>query len=165
MMRRLFLPLLAGCLLFASCASTPPAGDGAGDSGNSSSQGNQEEVNQAFEKVYHDYGQLLIMEGADKYQVQYGDTLSSIAKDFYGKDNGYYFPLIMLASSQTVLDPDLIEPGMSLTVPDLQRNLQDSAVRDGLRPFFTEISDVYRNKQNSTAERTRQELLKIAEGL
>lgn len=164
-MRRLFFPLLAAGLLLVSCASTPPDGSAGGESRSASSQDNQEEINQAFEKAYQDYGQLLIMEGAEKYQVRYGDTLSSIAKDFYGKDNGYYFPLIMLASSQTVLDPDLIEPGMSLTVPDLQRNLQDSAVRDGLRPFFKEISEVYRNKQNATAGRTRQELLNIAGSL
>lgn len=157
-MKRFFLPLVAISLLFVSCASSPtePTTD---------SVPTQENFDQAFEEVYHNFDQVLIMDGAKEYQVKYGDTLSSIAKDFYGKDNGYYFPLIMLASSQTILDPDKIEPGMTLTVPDLQKNLGDTSVHQNMKKFFQEIADVYKTKKTATAKKTREELLKISKAL
>lgn len=150
-MKRFFLPLVAFSLLLVSCASTPTK--------------TAEEVDQAFEEVYSNFNQMLIMDGAKDYKVKSGDTLSSIAKDFYGKDNGYYFPLIMLASSQTILDPDKIEPGMTLTVPDLQKNLDDKSVHQGMKKYFNEIADVYKTKNTATAKKTREELLNIANQL
>lgn len=160
------LLLLSLCLVFVSCASTPPTqGDGNSYYGTGDGNTGQKEVNEAFEGVYNQYEQFLIMDGSKEYRVKYGDTLSSIAKELYGKDNGYYFPLIMLASSKTVLDPDLIEPGMMLNIPDLQRNLNESTIRGKLKQFFTEIADVYRQKNTATSAKTRTELLKIAESL
>lgn len=154
-MKRFFLPLVVLSLLFVSCASSST------ESAEKAAQV-QEEVNQAFEEVYHHFDQVLILDGAKEYKVKQGDTLSSIAKDFYGKDNGYYFPIIMLASSQTILDPDKIEPGMTLTVPNLQKNLDDTSVHQNMKKYFNEIADVYKTKKTATAKKTRQELLKIA---
>jgi LysM repeat protein len=83
-----------------------------------------------------------------------GDTLSAISRNNYGGKNGYYFPLIMLASSDVVLDPDLIEPGMKLTVPDLQKNLGDDYARGKLKNFLNEIAGIY-NKKGRTETRDR----------
>lgn len=157
-MKRFFLPLVAISLLFVSCASTPTKTA-------EEDAKTQENVNQAFEEVYNHFNQMLIMDGAKDYKVKSGDTLSSIAKDFYGKDNGYYFPLIMLASSQTILDPDKIEPNMVLTVPDLQKNLNDTSVHQSMKKYFNEIADVYKTKTTATAKKTREELLNIAKQL
>ena len=154
-MKKIVLLAVSTVLLFVSCASSPekPA------------EVVQEEVNQAFEEVYGHYEQVLILDGAQDYEVRYGDTLSKIANKFYGEGNGYYFPLIMLASSNTVLDPDLIEPGMTLTIPDLNKNLNDVSVHNSMKTFFTEIADVYKDKVTPSASTIREELLKIADSL
>lgn len=152
MMKKIVLLLVSILLLFVSCSSTPEQ----------TSQQEQEKVDQAFEEVYNHFGQMLILDGAQEYRVRSGDTLSKIANKFYGQGNGYYFPLIMLASSETVLDPDTILPGMVLTVPDLAKNLNDTSVHGNLKNFFTEIADVYKNKRTEAAPTIRKELLKIA---
>ncbi|ULQ60833.1 LysM peptidoglycan-binding domain-containing protein [Brucepastera parasyntrophica] len=108
----------------------------------------QDEVNTAFEKVYDKYVSSLILDGAKTYQVVEKDTLSAITVKYYGSDKGYYFPVIMLASSDVVLDPDLIKPGMKLTVPDLQKNLDNPASRAKMKSFFKEIATVYQKKGN-----------------
>ena len=162
-MKKVMLLTICAALLFASCASSPSTGATEQDAAQKSEQ--QEKVNQAFEEVYDAFEKVLITDGAQNYKVKYGDTLSIIAKEFYGKDNGYYFPLIMLASSSTVLDPDLIEPGMTLTIPDLQKNLNDTTVHKSLKKYFNEIADVYKTKKTPAADRIRKELLEIAKSL
>jgi N-acetyl-anhydromuramyl-L-alanine amidase AmpD/LysM repeat protein len=49
------------------------------------------------------------------YTVQPGDTLSSIAKQMYGKSS--LWPLIFEANRQTLSDPRLIRPGQVLIIP------------------------------------------------
>jgi LysM repeat protein len=112
----------------------------------------QAQVDDAFQKVYNKYHSGLILDGAKSYTVVKGDTLSAIARNEYGTGNGVYFPLIMLASSDVVLDPDLIEPGDKLTVPNLQRNLDDPAARGQLKNFLKEIADVYATKKSRPAD-------------
>ena len=75
----------------------------------------------------------------------------------------YYFPIIMLASEDTIQDPDTIEPGMVLTIPDLNKNLKEKSVHSNLKSFFTEIADVYKNKRTASASTIRRELLNIAQ--
>lgn len=154
-MKKIVLLLGSILLLLVSCSSTPEA----------TVQQEQEQVEHAFEEVYHHFEQVLILDGAQEYKVRSRDTLSKIANKFYGQGNGYYFPLIMLASSDTVLDPDTIVPGMVLTIPDLQKNLNDTSVHKSLKNFFTEIADVYKNKNTKSASTIRKELLKIADSL
>lgn len=156
-MKKIVLLLGSILLLLVSCSSTPEA--------TVQQVQEQEQVEQAFEEVYQHFEQVLILDGAQEYKVRSRDTLSKIANKFYGQGNGYYFPLIMLASSDTVLDPDTIVPGMVLTVPDLQKNLNDTSVQQTLKTFFTEIADVYKNKKTEAAPTIRKELLKIAESL
>ena len=103
--------------------------------------------------LYNKYANRLIMDGATDYEVVPGDTLTRISRTQYGAGNGYYFPLIMLASNDVVQDPDLIEPGMRLSIPDLQRNLDDSGARQAMKDFFAEIAEVYEQK-SASEERT-----------
>ncbi|GHV91175.1 hypothetical protein AGMMS50268_16780 [Spirochaetia bacterium] len=100
-----------------------------------------------FEEVYQQYSGDIILEGAKNYTVRQGDTLAKITINNYGKVNGYYFPLIMLASRNVVADPDLIEPGMQLTIPDLQRNLNNPGAKAKIKEFLNEIANVYNQKQ------------------
>lgn len=119
----------------------------------------QEEANAAFEEIYNTFRRDLILEGAKKHIVVRGDTLSAITRSNYGNSNGYYFPLIMLASSEVVLDPDLIEPGMQLTIPDLQKNLNSDKARAQMKKFFIQIAGVYDKKGD---EKTRERLKDLA---
>lgn len=49
------------------------------------------------------------------YKVQPGDTLSKIAKEFYGDANKY--PRIFDANRDKLDSPDKIRPGQELTIP------------------------------------------------
>jgi hypothetical protein len=119
----------------------------------------QNDANEAFEEIYNTFRSSLILEGSKTHIVVRGDTLSAITRNNYGASNGYYFPLIMLASSEVVLDPDLIEPGMSLTIPDLQKNLNDAKARAQLKKFLVQIAGVYDKKGH---EKTREHLKSLA---
>ncbi|GHT88630.1 hypothetical protein FACS1894137_17060 [Spirochaetia bacterium] len=154
-MKKNYIPLMVSVLiafaLAGACKSAPkPAED------------QQEEVNLSFETVYDKYHDRLILEGAADYVVKYSDTLNRIARQFYGSEepfgvsNAYFFPLIMLASNEVVKDPDLIEPGMHLAVPDLQRNLDNADARQAMKEFFTEIAAIYEEKvRNATRPNLR----------
>jgi hypothetical protein len=97
----------------------------------------------SIEEVYEQHRGDLILEGAKTYTVMRTDTLSKITKKNYGSGNGYYFPLIMLASQDVVRNPDLIAPGMKLTIPDLQKNLDDPGARQKIKEFLNEIAGLY----------------------
>jgi Tfp pilus assembly protein FimV len=80
----------------------------------------------------------IILEGAGTHTVVWRDTLSNIAKRYYGAQNGYYYGLIMLASNIT--NPDIIVSGTQLIIPDLQRNLANSGARARLKSYSLEIA-------------------------
>jgi hypothetical protein len=144
--------LLAACATAAAPAAAPsPAAD---------PDALEETV---FDSIYDKYEDRLILTGSEKYVVQSGDTLSQITRNQYGPANGLYFPLIMLASSDIVSDPDLIEPGMELTVPDLQRNLDNINARQALKEFLQEIAGVYERK--GAYDTTRRGLLELSSSL
>jgi len=88
----------------------------------------------------------LILTGADSYTVVRGDTLSNISRRKY--QNGFYYPLIMMASPTAwtnlglVQNQDLIEPGMALTIPKIQPNLDDARARASMQRFFLETADI-----------------------
>jgi nucleoid-associated protein YgaU len=50
------------------------------------------------------------------YVVQKGDSLSKISKQFYGNTAGWR--RIFDANRGRIEDPDVIQPGWSLTIPD-----------------------------------------------
>jgi nucleoid-associated protein YgaU len=49
------------------------------------------------------------------YTIQKGDTLSAIAKNYYGKANDY--PRIFDANREVIKNPDLIYPGQKIRIP------------------------------------------------
>jgi nucleoid-associated protein YgaU len=105
-------------------------------------------VEDALRNVYDRYYSDLILEGATTYTVVSGDMLSAISRNQY--DNGFYYPVIMLASKDVVVDPDKIEPGMELIVPDLQKNLDSPRARANIKRFLGEVAKIEedRNRPN-----------------
>jgi nucleoid-associated protein YgaU len=53
--------------------------------------------------------------GFSQYQVKRGDTLSSIAKQFY--DNSSFYPRIFEANRDVLSSPENISPGQILRIP------------------------------------------------
>ena len=49
------------------------------------------------------------------YIIKKGDTLSAVAKQFYGKANDY--PRIFEANREVIKNPDLIFPGQKIRIP------------------------------------------------
>jgi len=49
------------------------------------------------------------------YVIQKGDTLSAIAKQFYGDANAY--PRVFEANREVIKDADLIYPGQTIRIP------------------------------------------------
>lgn len=52
---------------------------------------------------------------AEYYIIQKGDTLSKIAKQYYGDANAY--PKIFEANREVIKDPNLIFPGQKVRIP------------------------------------------------
>jgi LysM repeat protein len=92
----------------------------------------------------------LIMDGAERYVVKEGETLTKIARAKYGRGNAFFFPLIMAASKDQktvdIADPDLIEPGMELSIPNLDANRDDPAIRERLKKLLVSVSNIYRDR-------------------
>ncbi len=51
----------------------------------------------------------------DYYEIASGDTLSKVAKQFYGDANAY--PKIFEANREVIKDPDLIFVGQKIRIP------------------------------------------------
>ena len=60
------------------------------------------------------------------YVVQKGDTLSKIARQFYGTTSEWR--RIYEANRERIKDPDLIQPGWSLTIPETTNGSDDGGV-------------------------------------
>jgi len=117
------------------------------------------------------YVNKLDMTGAVDYVVVKGDTLSDIARKQYGgltnvgvagARNGFYFPVIILASPNTIADPDLIEVGMKLKIVDLKINLDNPVSRQAIKDCLLNVSSVY-NKKGVKA--TEDGLIRLANSL
>jgi len=91
----------------------------------------------------------LVLDGSETYTVVRGDTLSKIAQSKYR--NGFYYPLIMMASNGVIKDQDFIEPGMKLTIPKLQANLDDPRAKESMKKFFLEIAAITERKRPNDA--------------
>jgi len=125
--------LIACVMLVAACKTT----------GNQ----NLSEDDARYKSIYDRYRSGLILTGASKYTVKSGDTLVNISRSLY--QDPYYYPVIMMASSNVVLDPDKIEPGMQLTVPDLQVNLNNANARANIKEFLLEIANLEENRNRA----------------
>jgi hypothetical protein len=95
---------------------------------------------EAMRKTYELYYDGLILDGADTYTVVKGDTPSYISRLKY--DNSFYFPIIMMASKDIVLDPDKIVPGMVLTIPQINLNLDDPLARENIKSLLEDIARI-----------------------
>ena len=84
----------------------------------------------------------LVLDGAEFYTVERRDTLSRIARIKYGSHNGFYYPLIIMASRDIVDNQDRIERGILLTIPNLQANLDDARARASMKKFFLVVADI-----------------------
>ncbi|MEM1435126.1 MAG: peptidoglycan-binding protein LysM [Pseudomonadota bacterium] len=58
-----------------------------------------------------------VLPGTRYYEIQKGDTLYAIAKEFYG--NGMKYPEIFEANREVIEDPDKIYPGQKIRIPVL----------------------------------------------
>ena len=56
-----------------------------------------------------------VKEKVEYYIIKKGDTLSAIAKQFYGKPNDY--PRIFEANREVIKDANLIYPGQKIRIP------------------------------------------------
>lgn len=98
------------------------------------------QVNEQLREIFDRHIHGLILDGAEHYIVVPGDTLARISYAKYR--NGFFFPIIMLASSDIVADFDEIYPGMDLIIPDLQANLDDPEARRNIKTFLLYIADL-----------------------
>jgi len=151
-----FATLLVSLMLF-SCA-TPET---ARVSGILEGEVTQARVDEALSHIYELFRPRLDLTGAQEHVVVAGDTLSGIARNFFGHltnvgdagfQNGFYFPVIMMASQTHIVDPDLIEPGLSLTIIDLRRNLDNPIARAAIRESLLEVAYVYGRRGRSSEE-------------
>ena len=127
----------------------------------------QAKVNETLSQIYNQYRGKLDMTGAQEYEIKSGDTLTQITQRYYGgltdvgkagASNGFYFPVIMLASDTNIVDPDFIEPGMKLKIPDLKRNLTASSSRKAIKDCLMDVAYVYNRKGNRLTEEGLKEL-------
>jgi hypothetical protein len=128
------VPCALLCLVLCSCASRLTEGEA------------------AFKGVYAAHKGKIVLKGKQPYRVQIGDSPTGIARAAYGEQNGFYFPLIMLASWRTVLEPAAIEPGMKLTVPDLQRNLTNGDARAALKALLLDTAALYAHQGDPASQ-------------
>jgi hypothetical protein len=84
--------------------------------------------------------------GSGSYTVKSGDTLSEISRHAY--NDGFYYPVIMLASRGVVINPDKIKPGMELTIPDLERNKANTTSRKSMKNCLNGFATIEKNKAN-----------------
>ena len=152
----LCLVLILSFFVLFACASAPPEVEPVPSPGSPSSSGSasspapapstptpspQQPSNPASPSRTTD----LILNGAETYIVVRGDTLSKISRNKYS--NGFYYPIIMMASSNVVKDQDKITPGMRLTIPNLQANLNDPIARASIKRYILEIASLTERKR------------------
>ena len=145
-----FLILTLACMVF-SCKSGPKI----------EGEVTQDKVNDALQSIYDQYRSKLDMTGAQDYTIARGDTLSQITRNYYGSltdvgdagpNNGFYFPVIMMASESKIVDPDFIEPDMKLKIVDLKKNLANPAARKAIKDCLNDVAYVYNRKGQQATE-------------
>jgi len=124
------------------------------------STGKAEVTDETFKKIYEKYFGELILDGAQKYTVKSGDSLSKISNELYG--DGYYYPVIMLASKEVVLDQDKIQPGMNLVVPDLKKNLDNPKSKTSIKGVIRDCAKIEDDRgRKDTAKGLRDHAAKL----
>jgi LysM repeat protein len=103
------------------------------------------DMDERYKNLY-DANTGLDLTGAGTYTVKEGDTLSDISRHAY--NDGFYYPIIMLASRGVVINPDKIRPGMTLTIPDLERNKANAVSRKSMKNCLNGFASIEKTKQN-----------------
>jgi hypothetical protein len=103
------------------------------------------DMDERYRNLY-DANTGLDLTGAGAYTVKDGDTLSAISKNAY--NDGFYYPVIMLASRGVVINPDKIKPGMELTIPDLERNKADNNGRKSMKNCLNGFAKIEKTRPN-----------------
>jgi len=119
--------MLISVMLAASCASSP------------------KNMDKPYIDLY-DANTGLDLTGAGSYIVKQGDTLSDISRSFY--NDGFYYPIIMFASRGVVVNPDKIQPGMNLTIPNLERNRANADSRRSMKNILNGFASIEKSKKN-----------------
>ncbi|GMO58394.1 MAG: hypothetical protein Ta2A_03880 [Treponemataceae bacterium] len=108
----------------------------------------------------------LILDGAQEYVVAERDTLSLIAKKFYNDGKvglkGYYFPIIRYASDGVASNPDVIEPGEVLVIPNIDINLNDEIGRAKMYEILSEAVDFYDARGDEWTSHRLHELIRAS---
>jgi hypothetical protein len=123
----LMAALILSIMLTVSCKSVP------------------KDMDEQYRNLY-DANTGLDFTGASTYTVKPGDTLSEISRHAY--NDGFYYPVIMLASRGVVINPDKIQPGMELTIPDLERNKANATSRKSMKNCLNGFATIEKNKAN-----------------
>lgn len=123
---------------------------------------NRDSVQAQEEKVVYNE---LDLTGSKKHKVLYRETLSSIAKKYYGNDKGYFFPLILDASKEYISNPEVIIPGTVLIIPDLNKNLIDPQRREYVKKLLFNTGKIYDSKDTFFSPKISSELKKTAESI
>ena len=128
-MKKMFLAaaLIVSIMLIMSCKSSP------------------KDMDKQYINLY-DANTGLDLSGAGTYTVKAGDTLSDISKLTY--NDGFYYPIIMLASRGVVVNPDKIKPSMVLTIPDLERNKANANSRRSMKNCLNGFANIEKTKQS-----------------
>jgi len=103
------------------------------------------DMDERYRRLY-DANTGLDLTGAGTYTVKDGDTLSAISRNAY--NDGFYYPIIMLASRGVVINPDKIRPGMELTIPDLERNKANDDSRKSMKNCLNGFASIEKTKPN-----------------
>ena len=123
------------------------AKSGAKDAGNTltvSDNGNSSKVATNTQPRGH-----VVLDNAQFYTVRRGDCLIFIAKRFYGSEKGNYFPFIIAGTEEKIEDPDEIEVGQKLTIPDLKAAVSTEESKNYVKQTFYDVADKYDAKGKS----------------
>ena len=88
--------------------------------------------------IYHRHSGNLDLTGAIRYTVKSGDRLNQIAAEYY--HDSHFYPVIMLASRDVIVDPNKIIVGMVLIIPDLPRNLSNPVAKQAIKDVIYEVA-------------------------
>ena len=88
----------------------------------------------------------VVLDNAQYYTVRRGDMLILIARRFYGSERENYFPVIIAGTEEKIEDPDVIEPGQKLTIPDIKAALSTEDSKEYVRKTFYDVADKYDQK-------------------
>lgn len=140
-LKKLTVPALfaAALVLIAACSSTPrPAPPPEPE------QSNEMPKTEPKPEPVKEEPKMKTVSMSD-YTTRRGDTLSEIGARFYGKDNAYYFPFIMVVNS-VITHPDKIEVGTNLKIPDFNEFKSDATLCAEAKKAFDKVIGIYEAK-------------------